>query len=460
MLFLPTLSIGSVSVELPLGDASAAALAEFLLGTDENESGLAETLRIDPVLLYWTLGWAESDKEVELRTVDETARALAVGARRWLLWPDGQESAFPCETEGNPKTVRPAIQPNQIAYAVERAERVARSLLSESKPFSAITDRSYFSDLIGSVEDWLLEAGVSLPHRQPLSIDPREPDAPDETDEESILEAASAAGGEARRHAKRSVPGAGTMLPELARRLARLGRLETEFQACLEHEKLEAMAEFAAGAGHEINNPIAVIAGRAQLFLQSETDPERRHGLALMNAQAKRVFEMIADMRLFARPPEPNPEVFLLNELVDEVIDQLTPTMAERMIELGWSDPIGPIEIEADRDQMAVMVRALCRNAFEAIGHDGHVEIGLFPDRTRYRSRHDRRWSGGRRGGAPPHVRPVLLGSPSGTRLGAGAVEMLANRGHQPRRNDRRREQPPRTNSNPSPLAEAIEELK
>ena len=36
----------------------------------------------------------------------------------------------------------------------------------------------------------------------------------------------------------------------------------------LERAKLEALAEFAAGAGHEINNPLAVISGRAQLLLR------------------------------------------------------------------------------------------------------------------------------------------------------------------------------------------------
>ena len=87
-------------------------------------------------------------------------------------------------------------------------------------------------------------------------------------------------------------------------RLARLAAWKTASET-LEREKLAALAEFAAGAGHEINNPLTVIAGRAQLFLHEETDPERRRALALINAQAMRVYEMIADMRLFARPPQP-----------------------------------------------------------------------------------------------------------------------------------------------------------
>src|SRR5262249_48317090 len=43
--------------------------------------------------------------------------------------------------------------------------------------------------------------------------------------------------------------------------------------AKLRLSKLDALGEFAAGAGHELNNPLAVIVGRAQLLLAKETEP-------------------------------------------------------------------------------------------------------------------------------------------------------------------------------------------
>ena len=42
----------------------------------------------------------------------------------------------------------------------------------------------------------------------------------------------------------------------------------------LRQGKLDALGEFAAGAGHELNNPLAVIVGRAQLLLARADDPE------------------------------------------------------------------------------------------------------------------------------------------------------------------------------------------
>ena len=77
-------------------------------------------------------------------------------------------------------------------------------------------------------------------------------------------------------------------LNALMAKLARLSLLERSLRETVEAEKLAALAEFAAGAGHEINNPLAVIAGRAQLLLRDEAAPERRRDLALVNAQAMR----------------------------------------------------------------------------------------------------------------------------------------------------------------------------
>jgi signal transduction histidine kinase len=171
--------------------------------------------------------------------------------------------------------------------------------------------------------------------------------------------------------------GAADWLPALAARLARLAALEQRFDETLQSEKLEALAEFAAGAGHEINNPLTVVAGRAQLLLRDERDPERRRGLALINAQALRAHEMIADMRLFARPPQPVPEPFELTALLKRLIAEMGPAAAEQEILLSLEGEPGPVEIVADPTQLMVALRAVCQNALEAIGRSGHVVLSV-----------------------------------------------------------------------------------
>ena len=88
-----------------------------------------------------------------------------------------------------------------------------------------------------------------------------------------------------------------------SRRLRQSAQLETDFDERLQTAKLDSLKEFAYGAGHELNNPLANIASRAQTLLREETHPDRRRRLAAINTQAFRAHEMLADMMLFARPP-------------------------------------------------------------------------------------------------------------------------------------------------------------
>ena len=168
-----------------------------------------------------------------------------------------------------------------------------------------------------------------------------------------------------------------SLAPSIAERLARLAELETRFHELLEAEKLEALAEFAAGAGHEINNPLTVISGRAQLFLHDETDPERRRALALISAQAIRVYEMIADMMLFARPPRPEFARIDVVELIDGLLADLAPLAARQETAITYLGPEDSVEIEADATQLSVALRAMCQNALEALGSGGHIEIEI-----------------------------------------------------------------------------------
>ncbi len=150
---------------------------------------------------------------------------------------------------------------------------------------------------------------------------------------------------------------------------------ETDFQRQLEIEKLEALAEFAAGAAHEINNPLAVIAGRAQLLLRGERDPERRRELAVINGQAMRIHEMIADLMLFARPPRPQAANCDLAALVASLAAEIRPKAIERDIKLLFDAPDGPLVILADAIQLAVALKAIIENALAVLVPGGTIDI-------------------------------------------------------------------------------------
>ena len=153
--------------------------------------------------------------------------------------------------------------------------------------------------------------------------------------------------------------------------------LEYGLEYGLEEEKLRSLAEFAGGAGHEINNPLAVIAGRAQLLMAAEDDPARRHDLAVIRRQALRIGEMIADLMLFARPPQPNRErvdvAALLDDLVERLSDDLSCDRSQTAIALTVARR--PLLAEVDGNQVAAAVAAICDNAIDACQGAGRVAI-------------------------------------------------------------------------------------
>ena len=138
---------------------------------------------------------------------------------------------------------------------------------------------------------------------------------------------------------------------------------------------MAALVEFAAGAGHEINNPLAVISGRAQLFLRHEPNPERRRELAVINGQARRVHEMIADLMLFARPPQPRLAECDMGCLIDRIVAELAPRAAQQGVELSFAGGRDLPALEADATQLEVALCAVCENALDALESGGRVEI-------------------------------------------------------------------------------------
>jgi signal transduction histidine kinase len=148
-----------------------------------------------------------------------------------------------------------------------------------------------------------------------------------------------------------------------------------DFDAALEQAKLDAMKELAYGASHEINNPLANIAARAQTLLRDEADPERRRALEAIHQQALRAHEMISDLMLFARPPRLERQAVNVQQLLQRLQAELTPECRRREVELFVSaDPALPA-ISADPTQLAVALKALVTNSLEAIGHSGRIDV-------------------------------------------------------------------------------------
>jgi signal transduction histidine kinase len=110
---------------------------------------------------------------------------------------------------------------------------------------------------------------------------------------------------------------------------------------------LEALAEMAAGAAHELNNPLSVISGRAQLLAETETDPKKRQLLKQIQENTTEISQIIGELMNFAAPSAPKAEQTNIRQILDEAVE-----LTKQKHNLERLD----VQIEADKTAENVFV--------------------------------------------------------------------------------------------------------
>jgi signal transduction histidine kinase len=388
----------------PTYDGLAAWWAEEYTGAVSDARRCAarrrELLADDPALAMWLLlDWRAEQSPVPASPgvrIDLAWLADRLAAQRPRLC--AQALAGPVAVEARARLGRLAKVVSTSIYASRLAAAVAREI-------GADPGEAFVLGLVGRLVDWRTEswqsrAGVAAAQqgRTPGTelLDDCFSEGAREAVEQALALRTTAGKAERwplgwseafeRQHAEDRAAvwaGAGARFaehwPAIAAALERTRLVNARFSATLQTEKLESLAEFAAGAGHEMNNPLAVISGRAQLLARSEADPERRRELASMHVQAMRVHEMIADLMVFARPPAPKPTACDVWESIEVVVREAEARAAARGARFEARPPGALARVWADRDQLRVAVRACVDNAIEASSPGAVIEITARP---------------------------------------------------------------------------------
>jgi len=154
----------------------------------------------------------------------------------------------------------------------------------------------------------------------------------------------------------------------LAEDLAELNRRLVNSQGELARTRSLAMVgEMAAGAAHELNNPLAVISGRAQMLNTEKLDDEIRRVALLIAENAHRASAIVSELMEFAKPAPPAAEPFSIAELLGRIRREWLEktSLAETQFRLELSDALPPIL--ADASQVKTLFDEVIRNAVEAM---------------------------------------------------------------------------------------------
>ena len=100
-----------------------------------------------------------------------------------------------------------------------------------------------------------------------------------------------------------------------------LTRVKTMMEQLVSSEKMASVGQMAAGVAHEINTPLGIILGYAQLMMDDfDEDSEVYQNLAVIERQTKASRKIVADLLKFSRQSGSVRENINLNEVLTDVV--------------------------------------------------------------------------------------------------------------------------------------------
>jgi len=158
---------------------------------------------------------------------------------------------------------------------------------------------------------------------------------------------------------------------------AHVERLEQEIQALAQARQEH--RQFLRSLGHEIRNPLSVLANAATVLERLTTDERGQKTLRLVAAQLD-VFKRIADdLRDLAQPAPRKPRLdlarFDLRDVLREVGDAMQAVAEDKAVAIQVVLPPSPLWVDADAARMRQVVVNLVGNAIKYNNRGGNVWV-------------------------------------------------------------------------------------
>jgi len=147
------------------------------------------------------------------------------------------------------------------------------------------------------------------------------------------------------------------------------------FRRMLRADRLATIGELAAGAAHEIRNPLTSIKSSLQ-YLESRCREEtERKLLGVALQETDRIDEILAALLSFSRPSEIHKEPCDLVALLEESLALVSIQARAKNVEVRTSFPAAPVVVDADRSQVKQLMLNVFLNAIQAMDGGGTLAV-------------------------------------------------------------------------------------
>jgi two-component system NtrC family sensor kinase len=156
-------------------------------------------------------------------------------------------------------------------------------------------------------------------------------------------------------------------LRDLSESVAAQAAIERQREALWQSEKLSALGSLISSVAHELNNPLSVLMGQAEMLAEDAHDERIARRGRRIHAAAKRCTRIVRSFLGMARKQAPQREIFSLGESVQTALEVLEYSLRTSGITVDVDIPEGIPVVYGDPDQLAQVLLNVLVNSHHAL---------------------------------------------------------------------------------------------
>jgi len=142
-------------------------------------------------------------------------------------------------------------------------------------------------------------------------------------------------------------------------------------------DRLAMMGQLAAGAAHEIRNPLTSIRSTIQYLKKDIEDSDKKELANGLIEEVDRINDIIQGLLSFAKPSSLQLENVDLNTLLDQSVRFITNTASKKQVKVNCKFAAEEVKIYADPGQLKQVFLNILMNAIQAIDNGGEINIDV-----------------------------------------------------------------------------------
>lgn len=145
----------------------------------------------------------------------------------------------------------------------------------------------------------------------------------------------------------------------------------------IQTDRLAVVGQLAAGAAHEIRNPLTSIKSAMQYVQEDIKEARKQKIVQAALSEVNRINDILTGLLSFSRQNNPVKQEFDFISMIEQILKLLQNTRIKKQIKFITDYDIHSLRIVADQDQLTQVFMNIFLNAVDAIQEEGFIEIKI-----------------------------------------------------------------------------------